>query len=71
MDATNAGTPQPGGLLSGESSRNAAIKRLKKGESKSSAPNTGATGLPKPGGGLIQLPGNINQSATPEKKARI
>jgi hypothetical protein len=68
MDATNAGIPQPGGLLSGESSRNAAIKKLKKSEGKSSGPNTGATGLPKPGGGLVQLPGNINQSATPERK---
>jgi hypothetical protein len=67
-DATNAGTPAAGGLLSGESSRNAAIKRLKKTEGKTSGPNTGATGLPKPETSLIQLPGNINQSSTPEKK---
>ena len=67
-DATNAGTPQAGGLLGGEASRNAAIKRIKKSEGRTSGPNTGATGLPKPGGGLVQLPGAINQSSTPEKK---
>lgn len=30
MDATNAGTPQAGGQLSGEATRQAAIKRLKR-----------------------------------------
>ena len=69
-DITNAGTPAAGGQLSGEVSRNAAIKRLQKlsQANRSSGPNTGSTGLPKPGGGLIQTPGNINQSATPEKR---
>ena len=66
-DATNLGVPQAGGLLSGESSRNAAIKRLKKTEGKSSGPMTGATGLPKAGGGLVQAPILPNQ-ANPEKK---
>lgn len=66
-DATNLGVPQPGGLLSGESSRNAAIKRMKKQEGKSSGPMTGQTGLPKAGAGLVQTPTLPNQ-ANPEKK---
>lgn len=72
-DITNAGTPTAGGQLSGEVSKAAAIKRLQKlsQANKSAGPNTGATGLPKPGGGLMQTPGNIQQSATPEKPKRI
>jgi hypothetical protein len=71
-DATEAGIPAAGGQLAGESSRNAAIKRLKKTEgSGKSGPNTGATGLPKPGGGLVQMPGAIQQSSTPEKPKRV
>jgi hypothetical protein len=68
MDATNSGTPAAGGQLSGEMSRQAAIKRLQK---QSSAPNTGGTGLPKPEASINQRPGLINQSATPEKARRI
>jgi hypothetical protein len=69
IDATNAGTPAAGGQLSGEASRQAAIRRLQKlGQRQSSGPNTGATGLPKPERSLVQLPGAINQSSTPERK---
>ncbi len=70
MDATNAGIPAAGGQLSGEVSRNAAIKRLQKqqGTGRTAGPNTGATGLPKPEKSLTQTPGLISQSATPERK---
>jgi hypothetical protein len=72
MDATNSGTPAPGGQLSGEASRQAAIKRLQKmQQSGSGAPNTGGTGLPKPEASIMQRPGLINQSSTPEKPRRI
>lgn len=65
-DATNAGEPQAGGLLSGEASRNAAILRLKK--QTSVGPNTGGTGLPKPERSLVQMPSAPGQSSTPGKK---
>lgn len=68
MDATNAGTPAAGGQLSGEASRQAAIKRLQKIQQSRSGPNTGPTGIPKPEGSILQSPGNINQSSTPEKR---
>lgn len=32
MDVTEAGTPEAGGQLSGEATRNAVIRRLKKGQ---------------------------------------
>jgi hypothetical protein len=71
VDDTNAGTPSAAGQLSGEASKQAAIKRFRKmegGLNKSSAPNTGGTGLPKPEPSITQAPGLINQSSTPEKK---
>lgn len=78
MDATNAGTPVAGGQLSGEVSRQAAIRRLEKEQaikfkssaSRSAGPNTGATGLPKPARGLKQEPGNPSYSANPPKPKR-
>jgi hypothetical protein len=71
-DITNAGTPAAGGQLSGEASRQAAIKRLMKQRApQSSGPNTGPSGLPKAERSLVQLPGGINQSSTPEKAKRI
>lgn len=69
-DATNAGTPAAGGQLSGEVSRQAAIKRLAKIK-QSSGPNTGAAGLPRPGGGLAQAPGQQGYSSTPGRPRRI
>lgn len=73
MDATNSGIPAAGGQLSGEVSRNAAIKRLQKIQTakQTSGPNTGPTGLPKLEPSIMQRPGLINQSATPEKPRRI
>jgi hypothetical protein len=72
MDDTNAGTPAAGGQLSGEASRAAAVKRLAKQKmAQSSAPNTGASGIPKPEASIVQKPGLINQSSTPEKPRRI
>ena len=84
MDATNAGTPAPGGQLSGDVTRMAAIKRMQKLQkvepvkpgapykaAVQSGPNTGATGLPKPGGGLVQQTGLQAYSATPKKKGII
>jgi hypothetical protein len=72
MDATNSGTPQPGGQLSGEVSRQAAIKRLQKmGMRQSSGPNTGGTGLPKPEHTMTQAPGQMAYSATPPKAKRV
>jgi hypothetical protein len=73
-DATNAGEPEAGGQLSGEVTRQAAIKRIEKQKGfvvkkqQSSGPNTGGSGLPKPEKSMAQSPGNINQSATPEKR---
>ena len=68
MDATNSGIPAAGGQLSGDVTRMAAIKRLQRMQTpkaeghiarplQSSGPNTGPTGLPKPGAGLMQTPG--------------
>ena len=77
MDATNAGTPEAGGQLSGEFTRQVAIKRLQKEQgfkarkALSSGPNTGATGLPKPGAGLRQEPGMASYSPHPPKPRRI
>lgn len=77
MDATNSGTPQPGGQLSGEFTRQVAIKRLEKEQTfkprkaQSSGPNTGATGLPKPGAGLHQEAGMATYSPHPPKAKRI
>lgn len=68
MDLTNADTPVAGGQLSGDSARQAAIRRIQK---LAASPNTGAPGTPKPGGGLVQLPGRISQSATPNKPRRL
>ena len=65
MDQTNGGTPAAGGQLSGEASRQAAIKRLSK--QTSVGPNTGPTGLPKPERSIVQMPGSMAQSATPGK----
>lgn len=51
-DATNAGTPAPGGQLSGDATRQAAIKRMKKlGESgalKAPPPTPATAGVPQP-----------------------
>jgi hypothetical protein len=72
VDATNAGTPAAGGQLSGEASRQAAIKRLQKiQQARGTGPNTGPTGIPKPESSILQAPANINQSSTPEKPKRI
>jgi hypothetical protein len=68
-DATNAGIPAAGGQLSGEATRQAAIARLKKQQSAS--PNTGPSGVGGAKFGLVQAPGQINQSSTPEKLKRI
>jgi hypothetical protein len=70
-DETNAGTPAAGGQLSGEASRQAAIKRLQKAARQSSAPNTGQTGLPQPEKSIVQMPGLESQSSTPGKPRRI
>ena len=77
-DATNAGEPGPGGQLSGEVTRQAAIKRIEKQKAgfvvkkqQSSGPNTGGSGLPKPEKSMAQKPGLISQSATPEKPRRL
>jgi hypothetical protein len=70
IDVTNAGEPQAGGLLSGEATKRAAIKRLAKAP-QSSGPNTGPSGAPKPGGGLQQRPGVQSYSSTPFKKKGV
>lgn len=75
MDATNSGVPEAGGQLSGEATRQAAIKRLQREQSirkpSGMSPNTGGTGLPKPGLGLQQNPGNPSYSPHPPKPRRI
>ncbi len=79
MDITNADIPSAGGQISGDASRAAAIKRLQRLQqqgllgvgSRSSAPNTGTTGLPKIGGGLQQEPGSSTYSPNPRKARRI
>jgi hypothetical protein len=70
MDTTNAGEPQAGGQISGEASRNAAVKRLQKfgNANRSAGPNTGPTGIPKAGAGLKQEPGLPNYSPNPKKR---
>lgn len=75
------GEPQAGGQLSGEVTRQAAIKRMQKVQQMeaqqkfrkpSASVNTGATGLPKPGGlGLKQEPGQVAYSPHPPKPRRI
>jgi hypothetical protein len=77
-DATNAGTPSAGGQLSGEATRQAAIRRLEKEQaprirkSQSMGPNTGSTGLSIADKlGIHQEPGSINQSPHPPKPKRI
>lgn len=74
MDITNQGIPGAGGQLSGEVTRQAAIRRLEKEQKPrqtTSGPNTGPTGVPKAGHGLVQTPGNPLYSATPGKPKRI
>jgi hypothetical protein len=76
-DSTNAGTPQAGGQLSGEVTRQAAVRRLEKEQApkirkqQTAGPNTGATGLAKVGSGLKQEPGNPSYSPHPPKPRRI
>jgi hypothetical protein len=75
-DATNSGTPQAGGQLSGEVTRQAAVRRLEKEQSfrvrkAQGGPNTGPTGLPRAGAGLRQEPGNPTYSPHPPKVKRI
>jgi hypothetical protein len=75
-DATNSGTPQAGGQLSGEVTRQAAVRRLEKEQSfkirkVQGGPNTGPTGLPKVGVGLRQEPGSSAYSPHPPKAKRI
>jgi hypothetical protein len=73
MDATNAGTPAAGGQLSGEVTRNAAVKRLQRLQAvkQTASPNTGPTGIPKPEASILQKPTLASQSSTPQKPRRI
>ena len=68
-DQTNGEVPAAGGQLSGEVSKDAAVKRLSKQpgfrKQQSVGPNTGGTGLPKPEASMVQKPGLESQSATP------
>ena len=76
-DATNAGIPSAGGQLSGEASRQAAIRRLQKQQQfvpkaqQTSGPNTGGSGLPKPEKTMTQAPGQMAYSPNPPKPKRI